>query len=741
MESVNGTTATLEKRYIELLEQKIAQLEARLKDAGDNDDKSSSGPKDKDGKDKEEPPTTTSAENSGNEPGSLIHIVVSKFDHGSSQRRDFDSGKLLEPSSQATVQHPVIFRRYMDPENSKRLEYEELVVAFDGLKELLNETLKHHTERQFNAELVNFRSPFRTFVWQWDQLTQACEPCVTDTDKRELARRYLKEVMALISASEGLDSYFKSFASNHAGGTITFDFLWTVYPPGAKVIARSFMDEVQIFEVQSCNKIRTTSNKFAFLLVIAGFDWDGVDFNRAGYCLAIQEFQGPMPIRNLPCVPVSYYYSENDPKGEKLNSDLLKRGRKFVELCTSKTIHHRYQGQVLYHVRGNKTEYGLDEPRQPFQGPITKNGQLRRSEIIVDNASFMRSSRCPASGSLPLGSYELRWFHNLHKFETKQMQYEAFKASDELLLLCSPKVLGYSLKVGRWAQFSIQNVQPIAASTTADLGEAFDKKLKMEPGCKKLIKALVKTHQSNVDLPEKSDIVEGKGKGLVILLHGPPGVGKTLTAETVALATRKPLMPVSTAEIGLEPDEAERNLADIFEDAGRWQAVLLMDEADVFLEERRGTRDLQRNALVGVLLRVLEYYEGIIILTTNRITSLDVAVESRIHLAIRYRDLALTDRVRLFQNFLDDIVKEENMEPREDMDDKIKKMVRRSRINGRQIRNIVTSANLLAKSQNKKLKFAHIEEVHEITEQFLDGLKELTQQKRLANEGPKHDSD
>jgi len=77
-------------------------------------------------------------------------------------------------------------------------------------------------------------------------------------------------------------------------------------------------------------------------------------------------------------------------------------------------------------------------------------------------------------------------------------------------------------------------------------------------------------------LPEKSDIVEGKGKGLVILLHGPPGVGKTLTAETVALATRKPLMPVSTAEIGLEPDEAERNLADIFEDAGRWQAVLLM---------------------------------------------------------------------------------------------------------------------------------------------------------------------
>lgn len=72
------------------------------------------------------------------------------------------------------------------------------------------------------------------------------------------------------------------------------------------------------------------------------------------------------------------------------------------------------------------------------------------------------------------------------------------------------------------------------------------------------------------------DVVEGKGQGLVILLHGPPGVGKTLTAETVALATGKPLLSVSTAEIGIEPKEAERNLTEIFQDASRWEAVLLM---------------------------------------------------------------------------------------------------------------------------------------------------------------------
>lgn len=59
-------------------------------------------------------------------------------------------------------------------------------------------------------------------------------------------------------------------------------------------------------------------------------------------------------------------------------------------------------------------------------------------------------------------------------------------------------------------------------------------------------------------------------------MSGPPGVGKTLTAETVALATGRPLLPISVAEIGMEPDAAERKLVEIFADAGRWEAVLLM---------------------------------------------------------------------------------------------------------------------------------------------------------------------
>jgi SpoVK/Ycf46/Vps4 family AAA+-type ATPase len=105
------------------------------------------------------------------------------------------------------------------------------------------------------------------------------------------------------------------------------------------------------------------------------------------------------------------------------------------------------------------------------------------------------------------------------------------------------------------------------------------------------------------------DVIRGKGKGLVVLLHGPPGVGKTLSAESLAILTDKPLYSVSMADIGLSPRTVESNLRRIFELATHWKAILLFDEADVFLEAR-SLEDVRRNSLVSTLLRILEYFQG-----------------------------------------------------------------------------------------------------------------------------------
>lgn len=123
------------------------------------------------------------------------------------------------------------------------------------------------------------------------------------------------------------------------------------------------------------------------------------------------------------------------------------------------------------------------------------------------------------------------------------------------------------------------------------------------------------------------DIVIGKGKGLIGLLCGNPGCGKTLTAEAVAEVTHRPLYVVSAGELGTRPQEVDKNLAQILELAHTWRTVLLLDEAEVFLHQR-STTDLARNALVSIFLRQLEYYQGILILTTNMIKQCDPAFES-----------------------------------------------------------------------------------------------------------------
>jgi SpoVK/Ycf46/Vps4 family AAA+-type ATPase len=174
-------------------------------------------------------------------------------------------------------------------------------------------------------------------------------------------------------------------------------------------------------------------------------------------------------------------------------------------------------------------------------------------------------------------------------------------------------VIGYKLRTKSWLHLDVDRISEVVWNK-----QAFEH-LVVETGTKELVQALV----TNQIVAEKStDLIQNKGNGLIMLLHGGPGTGKTFTAESVAELAEKPLFRVTCGDVGTEPEEVEKYLQSVLYLGKIWGCVVLLDEADVFLEQRT-LNDLTRNALVSVFLRILEYHDGILILTSNRVGNFD----------------------------------------------------------------------------------------------------------------------
>jgi AAA+ superfamily predicted ATPase len=116
-------------------------------------------------------------------------------------------------------------------------------------------------------------------------------------------------------------------------------------------------------------------------------------------------------------------------------------------------------------------------------------------------------------------------------------------------------------------------------------------------------------------------------------MTGAPGVGKTSTVECIAELVAKPLYPITSGDLGSSAEAVEKNLKKHFTLANKWNCIMLLDEADAFLAKRK-QYDLQRNSIVAVFLRMLDYFQGILFLTTNRMVEFDEAFKSRIHISL-----------------------------------------------------------------------------------------------------------
>lgn len=464
--------------------------------------------------------------------------------------------------------------------------------------------------------------------------------------------------------------------------SIAFQDLWHLFPLGDEVVSNDSNGQNQIYRILNvsggrpflCDRYQadmeaweSTSNgrdlpKFEILSYM--YDYDGKELGACQELHIIKSYDGKKAITSLPCFPIIY---SKTSRGLKPRDFFIERGRRFIEL-TRKTdvVHKRYDGLTL----------AMDELREEVDSEViidVSMAMLKNNLVVIfgvtqelvpdqrETIEFLDRSCRSREGccqNTPIHKdYLLDQKRNVSMLGNKGFMHDFIESDNELTeedyLVCPCWVYGYVLRSRKWVKLEVSLVEDIK-----ERGSGFDS-LVLPDGHKETLLALVQTHSKGKKLDiglkaenRQMDLVRGKGKGLIILLHGEPGVGKSSTAESVAEFTRRPLFQVTCGDIGESADEVEKRLENHFQLAHKWGCVLLLDEADVFLEARSKT-DLKRNAIVSVFLRVLEYYSGILFLTTNRVGAFDQAFRSRIHMSLFYPKIEEDATIKIWEMNLD----------------------------------------------------------------------------------------
>ncbi|KAH8649230.1 hypothetical protein BX600DRAFT_111809 [Xylariales sp. PMI_506] len=397
-----------------------------------------------------------------------------------------------------------------------------------------------------------------------------------------------------------------------------------------------------------------------FVLDCYSLVFDGTHYVPKLHKFSIRRFLGQLPISSLAAFPLRFH-----PDSETLRSRFFKQGEAFIELAKRPYSHLLFTGKTL------------DEPAHDIDAPVIIDMAMAvsavpewrpKSTITEDDLTKcdVRETNMPpycthrgsegCCGSdigykdLELDEYAQRAHlrENARMLSPRRLE----ELHDEEFMLLPHWVPAFVLRSRKWVTLRAVDLVPVTFEN--DFNE-----LMLPPSHKRTVLALVQNHENARTKLETQapsigtalDFVKGKGSGLIILLHGEPGVGKTSTAECVADTTQRPLFPITCGDLGETAMDVEEKLHRNFQMAQKWGCVLLLDEADVFLAKRNKT-DLRRNAVTSVFLRSLEYYAGILFLTTNRVGGIDPAFKSRIHVSLYYPRLDLHSTLSLHKLFI-----------------------------------------------------------------------------------------
>ncbi|KAJ5561153.1 ATPase AAA-type core [Penicillium sp. DV-2018c] len=422
-------------------------------------------------------------------------------------------------------------------------------------------------------------------------------------------------------------------------------------------------------------------------------------FGEAGTFLRVPKFRGSKPITTLEAYPLCHH-----PSHEQVRKDLVERGQKFRDLAGSHIQHCK--GSAFYVNKGKIFKINISsrvavdaaffhEMQPNYSRPSLRDiGVKDKNGIaVIDIGAMLMEDR------------------EREKERMRGDGVDAQKLSEADLLIACPTVCCFSYKEKMFLECAVSALRDVNWSP-----ESFDC-LQIPPENKTLLLSMAKTRLGLIPTVPFDDVIDGKGQGVNILLDGPPGVGKTFTVEATSEYFQLPLYSISAGELVVDHGDSnalEQQLEIVFKIAKHFKAVLLLDEADAFMEQRTSYHDAH-NRLVTVFLRKLEYYQGILFLTSNRGIQFDDAILSRIHLIVKYKDLSREFRRGLWSAFLKRartvqgpaIIEKHDLRRLESLE-----------LNGREIKNIAAIAHALAEANASQVSYKYLELAAESNQRF-----------------------
>ncbi|KAG8533371.1 uncharacterized protein KY384_002154 [Bacidia gigantensis] len=466
-----------------------------------------------------------------------------------------------------------------------------------------------------------------------------------------------------------LHTYYNFVEAPSSLPSIDFVSLWMVFRPGSYMYLKVAETE-RVLKIVEINKRERAFDKPRWVVKGQLITYNGLNFGYITENQTIRSYDGYKPLTDLPVKPLDFLVDR-----ELITQRMVERGKKYTSLHG--THHCEYDGTAEALAPERRITFEGEEDEFPLQTTTV------RGRIMIDGKRFYESAP----------SHEPYYEGKTISVENE----EHLNLGNDDYLICSFFIPGFALVDKRWCFFNVDLVKD------AEYNLAAFESLMLDKSYKQMIFSLVNVH--TILGLSFDDVIKGKGKGLIFLLHGVPGVGKSLTAESVADFCKRPLYTITAGDIGASSHTVELGLGKALRLAESWNAIVLIDEADVFLEQRQ-TSDLTRNGLVSVFLRIIEYYQGIMFLTTNRIVSFDEAFKSRIHLAINYPALSPAFRKSLWKTFLRKVSPDSKLDW---LSPANLEQLAHENLNGRQIKNTARTAYALAVGEQSPIKLQHIE--------------------------------